>query len=86
MLCWGILENRAAYVNSGQLAYLLNNIKWETDYLIRCHTKPNMFYGQVGDGGVDHSYWGPCESDASLMPQRPSAELYRTSIFLTSAR
>jgi len=75
VLCWGIVENRAAYVNSGQLGYLLNNIKWETDYLIRCHTAPNVFYGQVGDGGVDHSYWAPCESDASLMPQRPSAKI-----------
>jgi hypothetical protein len=75
MLCWGIVENRAAYVNSGQLVYLLNNIRWATDYLIRCHTAPNVFYGQVGDAGVDHSYWGPAESDESEMPQRPSARI-----------
>jgi len=75
LLCWGIVENRAAYVNSGQLGYLLNNIKWETDYLIRCHAAPNVFYGQCGDGNTDHSYWGPCESDVSEMPQRPSAKI-----------
>jgi hypothetical protein len=50
VLCWGIVENRAAYVNSGQLGYLLNDIKWETDYLIRCHAAPNVLYGQCGDG------------------------------------
>jgi hypothetical protein len=75
VLCWSIVEYRAAYVNSGQLGYLLNDIKWATDYLIRCHAAPNVLYGQCGDGNTDHSYWGPCESDESEMPQRPSSRL-----------
>jgi len=74
MLCWGIVENRDAYVNSGQLSYYLANIRFATDYLIRCHTAANEFYGQVGDGGLDHSFWGPAESVESQM-KRPSAKI-----------
>jgi endoglucanase len=74
MLSWGIVENRAAYEKSGQLAQLLANIRFTTDYLIKCHTAPNEFYGQVGDGGSDHSFWGPAESVES-MTKRPSSKI-----------
>jgi hypothetical protein len=33
-------------------------VKWGTDYFIKAHVSENEFYGQVGDGGVDHAYWG----------------------------
>jgi endoglucanase len=74
MLCWGVIENRDAYVQSGQLSPLLNNIRFTAEYLIRCHTAANEFYGQVGDGGQDHSFWGPAESVEARM-SRPSAKI-----------
>jgi hypothetical protein len=74
MLCWGVVENRDAYEKSGQLPYILNDIRFTADYLIRCHTAPNEFYGQVGDGGLDHSFWGPAESVEARM-NRPSAKI-----------
>ena len=33
-------------------------IRWVTDYLIKCHTGPNELYGQTANGHQDHSYWG----------------------------
>ena len=74
MLCWGVVENRDAYEKSGQLVYILNSIRFTADYLMRCHTAPNEFYGQVGDGGLDHSFWGPAESVEAMM-KRPSAKI-----------
>jgi hypothetical protein len=56
-----VYEGKDAYVKSGQLPYILDNIKWATDYLIKCHTAPNVLYYQVGDGAKDHDYWGPAE-------------------------
>jgi endoglucanase len=56
MLCWGVVENRDAYEKSGQLTAILNTIRFTTEYLIKCHTAANEFYGQVGDGGSDHSF------------------------------
>ncbi|MDP4181084.1 MAG: glycoside hydrolase family 9 protein [Bacillota bacterium] len=71
MLSWSVYESRDAYVKSGQLPYILDNIKWATDYLIKCHPSPNVYYYQVGDSQVDHSWWGPAEVMNEVM-QRPS--------------
>lgn len=69
MLGWSLYEDREAYEQSGQLEFMLGDIRWATDYFIRCHPEDEVFYYQVGDGGADHSWWGPCE----VMPMaRPS--------------
>jgi hypothetical protein len=36
------------YTKAGQTGYLLDAIKWGTDYFIKCHVSANEFYGQVG--------------------------------------
>ena len=61
LLAWSVYEDRDAYETSGQLEYALGDIKWICDYLIKCHTEDEVFWYQVGDGGIDHSWWGPCE-------------------------
>ncbi|MGE5557054.1 MAG: glycoside hydrolase family 9 protein [Bacillota bacterium] len=60
-LGWAVYEYRSAFENSGQLNYILENIKWATDYMIKCHPSPNVFYYQVGSGSADHAWWGPAE-------------------------
>ena len=61
MLAWGAVENRAAYADSGQLGYLLNNLRVPNDYFIKAHPAPNVLYGQIGKGDDDHRWWGPAE-------------------------
>lgn len=61
MLAWSVFENKDAYVKSGQLKYILGDIKWANDYFIKCHPSPNVYYYQVGDGGLDHKWWGASE-------------------------
>ena len=61
MLAWSVYEIPEAYEESGQLEYVLGDIRWVTDYLIRCHPEDDVYYYQVGDGNADHSWWGPCE-------------------------
>ncbi|TDU87990.1 processive endocellulase [Kribbella voronezhensis] len=69
MLAWGVVDNRDAYVSSGQLGPLLANLRWGTDWIIKAHPSPTVVYGQVGAGDADHSWWGPAE----VMPMaRPS--------------
>ncbi len=72
MLAWGAVEYRDAYVSSGQLTYLLNNLRWVNDYFIKAHTAPNELYVQVGDGNADHNFWGPPEI---MQMARPAAKL-----------
>ncbi|ONI85024.1 endoglucanase [Saccharothrix sp. ALI-22-I] len=61
MLAWGAVENRDAYESSGQLRYLMSNLKWGTDWIIKAHPSPNVVYGQVGSGNDDHKWWGAAE-------------------------
>jgi endoglucanase len=61
MLAWGIVEYRSAYVSTGQLNNALDQLKWATDYFIKAHPSANELYGQVGNGGQDHAWWGPAE-------------------------
>lgn len=69
MLAWGGLESKAGYIKSGQWPILQRNLKFVTDYFIKCHPSKYVFYGQVGNGAADHSWWGPAE----VMPMaRPS--------------
>jgi len=46
-LAWGLLEFKDAYEDAGQLDYMYDSIRWPLEYLLRCHTAPNEFYGQV---------------------------------------
>lgn len=69
MLAWSVYESEEVLKESGQLEYLLKEIKWVTDYLIKCHPSADVFYYQVGNGNTDHSWWGPAEV---MQMERPS--------------
>jgi len=57
VLAWGAIEYKDAYQQSGQLEIIKRNLKYVTDYFIKCHTGPNELYGQVGNGQEDHAFW-----------------------------
>ncbi|MBR3039121.1 MAG: glycoside hydrolase family 9 protein [Lachnospiraceae bacterium] len=76
VLAWSIYENKDAYTESGQLEYALGNVKWIDDYLIKCHPEKEVFYYQVGNGGIDHSWWGPAEV---MSMDRPSYKVDATN-------
>jgi endoglucanase len=64
-LAWGGIADKAGYQTSGQWQYLERNLRWGDDYIIRAHPSAHVFYGQVGDGSSDHSFWGPAEVNPS---------------------
>ncbi|HEU5470515.1 MAG TPA: glycoside hydrolase family 9 protein [Actinophytocola sp.] len=68
MLAWGAIEYRSAYSQSGQLTHLLNNLRFVNDYFIKAHPSANVLYGQVGNGGQDHAFWGPPEAMGMTRP------------------
>ena len=72
MLAWGLVEYRQGYVAAGQLDFALANLRWATDYFIKAHTAPNELYGQIGQGGLDHAWWGPAEV---MQMARPAAKI-----------
>jgi hypothetical protein len=81
LLAWGGLEYPDGYQKCGQWGYLLSNIKWVTDYFLKCHTSANEFYGQIGIGMTDHKWWGSPEVFPNVRPafkideQNPGSDL-----------
>ncbi len=69
LLAWGGISFQPGYEKSAQWATLLDAVRWGDDWLMKAHPEPDVLYGQVGRGDLDHAYWGPPE--AMNMP-RPS--------------
>lgn len=46
-LAWGVHEYWDAWQKAGELNHALDNIKWVTDYLIKCHPDKDTYYVQV---------------------------------------
>jgi endoglucanase len=43
------------------LHWTLREVRWISEYIIRCHPDANTFVAQVGDGNLDHAYLGRAE-------------------------
>jgi endoglucanase len=72
MLAWGLVEYRDAYASSCQLPVALDQLRWATDWFLTAHTAPDELWGQVGQGSLDHAWWGPAE----VMPMaRPAYKI-----------
>jgi hypothetical protein len=61
ILAWSGITFADGYKKAGQMDYLLDAVKWGTDYFIKCHTGKDELYVQVGSGQTDHTYWTPPE-------------------------
>ncbi|XP_042220403.1 endoglucanase E-4-like [Homarus americanus] len=72
MLAWGLIDFKDGYEAAGQMEYGEAALKWATDYFLKAHTAKDEFYGQVGAGGPDHSYWGRPED---MTMDRPSFKI-----------
>ncbi len=81
-LGWGFYEFRDAFRQSGQEEHMLEELKWFSDYLLRSTFRDSSgnviaFNYMVGNGTVDHTYWGPPEL-------QDSAKYPRTATFATA--
>ena len=61
LLAWSGIEFAEAYKKAGQFEYLLDTVKWGTDYFIKCHAAKDVLYIGVGKGDIDHASWVPPE-------------------------
>ena len=57
LLAWSGVDFADGYKKAGQYEYLLDAVKWGSDYLLKCHSGKNELYVQVGNGGIDHGDW-----------------------------
>ncbi len=80
VLGWSAVDQRNSWIEIGQLDELLDSLRWECEFLKQAHVRDGNdetveFYGQVGDGHVDHAFWGPPEN---MTMNRPSFKVTRT--------
>ncbi|KAF7058800.1 hypothetical protein CFC21_065785 [Triticum aestivum] len=57
MLSWGAIEFGDDIAAAGEWQHTLEAIKWGTDYFIKAHTEPFVYWAEVGDGDTDHYCW-----------------------------
>jgi len=77
VLGWGMQEFPQAYQATGTWAHGLDEMKWFSDYFLRStFLNPAgqvvAFAYQVGEGSVDHDYWGPSELQSPAQYPRPA--------------
>jgi endoglucanase len=76
-LGWGMYEFPQAYQATGTWNHGLDEMKWFSDYFLRSTFLNSSgqvvaFAYQVGEGSVDHDYWGPSELQSSSLYPRPA--------------
>ncbi|XP_041455178.1 endoglucanase E-4-like isoform X1 [Lytechinus variegatus] len=77
LLAWGIIEFKDAYMAAGQYENAKKQLRWATDYFIKCHvSESDELFVQVGDGHADHSSWGRPED---MTMYRPSMKITRSN-------
>lgn len=58
VLGWSLYEFKEVFDSTGNTTKTLQQLKYFTDYFLKSHPDANTFYYQVGDGDIDHQYWG----------------------------
>jgi endoglucanase len=76
-LGWGFYEFREAFDKTGQSEHMLEILKWFCDCYLKTIWLDEQgqiitFCYMVGDGDIDHSYWGPPEFQAASTYPRPA--------------
>lgn len=60
MLAWGLYQYPEGVEKCGEVTNYVNNLEFVLDYLAECDRGDEVVY-QVGNGTIDHTWWGPVE-------------------------
>ncbi|CAG5114572.1 unnamed protein product [Candidula unifasciata] len=69
LLLWSLYAFKDGYVKAGQLDMMYDMIKWPLDYFLKAwNPTTKELTAQVGDGNVDHKFWGRPEQMTMARP------------------
>ncbi|CAN8295868.1 unnamed protein product [Cochlearia groenlandica] len=57
MLSWSLIEFGALMMNSDDLPFAKDALRWSTDFLLKATSHPHTIFVQVGDPNMDHACW-----------------------------
>ncbi|SFU53964.1 endoglucanase Cel9M [Clostridium sp. DSM 8431] len=72
---WALYEFKDGFKKAGAYNKQLGQLKYFTDYIIKCHYADGKFVYQVGDGDQDHNYWGAPENEQDGPTLRQSVRI-----------
>lgn len=58
---WALYEFKDGFQKAGMYNKQLDETKYFTDYIMKCHYAPGKFVYEVGEGNKDHDYWASPE-------------------------
>ena len=61
-MAWSGVDFSQGFVDSGLMDELKDALRWHADWCIAAHPQPDVFCGQIGQGGESHAFWGPRKS------------------------
>ncbi|CAG2231369.1 E3.2.1.4 [Mytilus edulis] len=74
VLGWGLEKFKDAYEHAGKLNDMYDCLRTPLDYFLKCWVPSQQTYWvQVGDGGLDHAFWGRAED---MHMSRPAYKIY----------
>ncbi|BFZ06316.1 hypothetical protein BsWGS_09355 [Bradybaena similaris] len=69
ILGWSLVRYKDGYERAGELDNMYDMIKWAYDYLLKAwNPNSNHLTVQVGDGDLDHNWWGRAEDMTMARP------------------
>ncbi|MBN1174832.1 MAG: glycoside hydrolase family 9 protein [Micromonosporaceae bacterium] len=76
-LAWGVYEFADAYKDTGTYEHIMDQLYWFNDYFLRSTFRDSSgnvvaFNYMVGNGTIDHTYWGPPELQDGEYYVRPA--------------
>ena len=70
-MAWSGIEFGDGFTDSNQMDELLDTLRWHADWCVAAHPEPNVFIGQIGQGGPSHGFWGAPEVHTEADGYRP---------------
>lgn len=70
-MAWSGIDFSEGYSNAGLMDELKETLRWHADWCIAAHPEPDVFCGQIGQGGDSHAFWGPPEIHTDAVGYRP---------------
>ena len=68
VLGWSLYEFNTTFKKTKNNEKLLSTLKHFTDYFLKSHPQKDIFYYDIGQGDIDHAYWGPPETQTDSRP------------------
>ncbi len=70
-MAWSGVDFSQGFVDSGLMDELKDALRWHADWCMAAHPQPDVFCGQIGQGGESHAFWGPAEIHADAVGYTP---------------